>query len=222
MDNSNRLIYFKMGIIYIVILVSISSASILVILSGASAVACSFWRVFLASLILISVYLINRDSSNKRYSIDRKILSYSIFSGISLAIHFVMWMQSLFLIPVAISTTVVVTYPLFSIVTDLFIFKEKMKSSQIISLMLGFIGILLFMIPRISISYSIYGVLLALLGSLAATFYFGIGRFVRKDTDLLSYTIMTYSAASVALFFYAVIVKENLFFYLMVTHFCYL
>jgi len=155
----------------------------------------------------------NRDSSDDQYSMDRKVLSYSIFSGISLSIHFVMWMQSLFLIPVAISTTVVVTYSFFSIVTDFFIFKEKMKSSQIISLILGFTGILLFINPQISTSYSIPGVLLALLGSFAAAFYFGIGRFIRKETDLLSYTIITYSTASVALFFYAVIVKENLFLY---------
>jgi drug/metabolite transporter (DMT)-like permease len=87
------------------------------------------------------------------------------------------------------------------------------------SIMLGFIGILLFMNPMVSVDYSIYGVFLALLGSFAAAFYFGIGRFVRKDTDLLSYTIIAYSTASVALFFYALIVKENLFFYSLETYY---
>jgi len=201
--------YLKVSAIFVTILFSISSASILVLLSKATAVSCAFWRVFIASLILWTVGLL-RDSFGGFHPGGRTIL-YSIVSGGFLAAHFLLWMESLFMIPVSVSTTVVVTYPLLSVLIDRLIFKEEMSLLQIVGLLLGFIGVLLFMHPYVLAEGNIYGVLFSFGGALCAVGYFSMGRFVRKRTSLLGYTVWAYTSASVILLFYASVSGENLF-----------
>lgn len=208
MENGYELTrYLRVASIFTVIFFSISSSSILVLLSGATAVSCAFWRLFIASLILWFFWLLRGGSSG--LAIDRRILIYSVASGMFLALHFLLWMESLFIIPVAVSTTVVVTYPLFSAMIDRFILREEIGFLQVIGLTLGFIGVLLFTHPQVA-SYNVYGVLLSLCGALAGAIYFGIGRLVRKKTDLVGYTVLAYTSASISLLLYALASKENL------------
>lgn len=208
MENGYELTrYLRVASIFTVIFFSISSSSILVLLSGATAVSCAFWRLFIASLILWFFWLLRGGSSG--LAIDRRILIYSVASGMFLALHFLLWMESLFIIPVAVSTTVVVTYPLFSAMIDRFILREEIGFLQVIGLTLGFIGVLLFTHPQVA-SYDVYGVLLSLWGALAGAIYFGIGRLVRKKTDLVGYTVLAYTSASISLLLYALASKENL------------
>lgn len=135
---------------------------------------------------------------------------YALVSGILLGVHFLLWMESLFLIPVAVSTTVVVTYPLFSLLIDHFIFKEDIGVLQVLGLTAGFIGVLLFLHPQILTGYKYQGVLLAFGGALGATGYFCIGRFVRQKTDILNYTFFTYASAAMSLLAYALLRKEDI------------
>jgi len=121
-------------------------------------------------------------------------------------------MESLFHVPVAISTTIVVSYPLFSVVVDRYLLSEKITKKQILGLTIGFIGILLFLHPDIARG-SIYGVLLSLGGALAATAYFSIGKFVRKRAGLLEYTIPTYMVAATTTLLYILGIRGNLYNY---------
>ncbi|MCW4037257.1 MAG: DMT family transporter [Candidatus Bathyarchaeota archaeon] len=210
-DNHRPFRHLQTAALFAVILVSISSSSLLVVLSGATAVSCAFWRVFLASLILGLTKLLRRRETGLQ--LDQRLFMYSIVSGILLAVHFLLWMESLFLIPIAVSTTVVVTYPLFSLLIDHFIFKEDIGTFQVLGLTAGFIGVLLFLHPQILTSYEYHGVLLAFGGALGATGYFSIGRFVRRKTDVLSYTFFTYASASISLLLYALLRNEDLWTY---------
>lgn len=207
--NIGRIAFY--ALVFTIIFLSISVASILVLLSKASAVACAFWRTFLSAIILwFMKLLLNRSWIGLR---DYKVLSLIVLSGVFLAAHFLFWMESLFLVPVAVSTTIVVSYPLFSLVVDKIIYNERIYRIQYIGLIMGFIGIALFMEPRLIDGYSIYGVILALLGAVAATGYFSIGRRVRKIVDLLEYTTIAYSSAAITLLIYSLISGANLIHY---------
>lgn len=210
-DTHRPIRHLQTVILFAVILFSISSSSLLVVLSGATAVACAFWRVSLASLILGLTKLLR--NGGKGVNLDKGLLMYSLVSGILLAVHFLLWMESLFLIPIAVSTTVVVTYPLFSLLIDHFIFKESIGTFQALGLIAGFIGVLLFLHPQVLTGYEYHGVLLAFGGALGATGYFSIGRFVRRKTDVLSYTMFTYASASISLLAYALLRNENIWTY---------
>jgi drug/metabolite transporter (DMT)-like permease len=199
------------AVIFAVILASISSSSLLVVLSGATAVACAFWRVFLASVMLGGTTLLRQGKSGLH--LDRGLLMRSLVSGSLLAVHFLLWMESLFLLPIAVSTTVVVTYPLFALLIDHFLFREDIGRRQILGLTAGFIGVLLFLHPQILSGYEPHGLLLAFGGALGATGYFSIGRLVRRTTDVLRYTVFTYASATLFLLAYALLRREDLWTY---------
>ena len=209
MDDEGEVgLYLRLFIAFIVIFLSISSSSILVLLSGASAAPCAFWRTFIAFLILLPIRLLRKGSEG--LSVNRDTALLSALSGLLLAAHFLLWMTSLFLVPVALSTTAVVTYPLFAVLVDRLIFKEQVKPIQTAGLTIGFTGLLLFTQPQVLGGYSVLGISLSLLGALAASLYFSIGRAVRRRADTLSYAIIAYASASTALAAYASAVGENL------------
>lgn len=203
--------YLKLSLVWVTILVSFSSASILVILSGAGALPCAFWRVTIAASILWAARLLSSHRVSSK--LDRRIIVYSCLSGFALALHFLLWMESLFLIPVAISTTVVVTYPLLSIIPDTIVFKEKPTTLQILGLTLGFLGIILFTQPWVLGGYDVKGVILSFIGALAATCYFSLGRFIRRSVSLVDYGSLTYSSASISLLAYGLAAGSNIIYY---------
>ncbi len=145
--------------------------------------------------------------------LDQRRLTWSLISGGLLAVHFLLWMESLFLIPIAVSTTVVVMYPLFALLIDHFLFRERIERRQVLSLITGFIGILLFLHPQILPGYDLFGLLLAFGGALGATGYFSIGRLVRRTTSVLQYTVFTYASAALFLLAYALLRREDLWTY---------
>ena len=66
---------------FLLIWVSISSASIIVVLSKAPAEVCAFWRTFLTSLIFVPVTLVRRTFIFK---------PHHVLSGVFLNLHFVL------------------------------------------------------------------------------------------------------------------------------------
>ncbi len=201
----------RTAVIFAVILISISSSSLLVVASGATAVACAFWRVFLASAMLGGTMVLRQGRTGLQ--LDQRQFMWSLVSGGLLAVHFLLWMESLFLIPIAVSTTVVVTYPLFALLIDHFLFQEGIGRRQIVGLAAGFIGVLLFLHPQILLGADLHGLLLAFGGALGATGYFSIGRLVRRTTDVLQYTVVTYASAAAFLLAYALLHGEDLWTY---------
>jgi len=210
-------IYVALGIA----LISISWASILVILSGAPAIICAFWRLTFSSLITWAFSLVCKDYLKLR-DLNKRHLILGTASGIALAAHFSLWMESLFHLPVALSTTVVVTYPLISLIINSLVLHEKPQSIQIFGVMLAFTGIsLLTGVPKIlGAPISLVGVLYALIASVAAAMYFSIGRELRKELNTLTYTCLTYSVSSITLLIYTVVLRVNIFNYRLETWAC--
>lgn len=191
--------------------VCISSASVLVILSGTTALICAFWRVFVSSF-LISSYrafteLFRRAKSD---SVNPKIYLKSVAAGILLGFHFLTWMESLFLIPVALSTTVVVMYPLINAFIE-GITHKTLRRIEVLGLTLAFVGVLIVTQPQLSSETGLLGVFLAFIGSLCAAGYFYLGRSSRKvGMPLTSYAIVAYASASLTLLVYAAATKSTL------------
>ncbi|MFN3268797.1 MAG: DMT family transporter, partial [Zestosphaera sp.] len=187
--------------------VSISSASVLVILSGTTALVCAFWRVFLSSVIILSSGLVWRPEVSLA---SPPIYLRSVVAGVLLGFHFLTWMESLFLIPVALSTTVVVTYPLINAFFE-GIAHKTLRRVEILGLTLAFIGVVIATQPQLSSESGVLGVFLAFIGSLCAAGYFYLGRSSRKSgMPLTSYTIIAYTAASLTLLIYALVTKSTL------------
>jgi drug/metabolite transporter (DMT)-like permease len=154
---------------YGIILFSISVAGPLVVYSGAPGSICAFWRLLLSSIVFLPFWL-----RNKGFHI------LQLIAGFFLAYHFVFWMESLYLLPIGISTVIVVAYPVWSLFIDKFLFGEIIGTRQVIGLIGALTGIILYFYPSIGGILSVRGLILSLVASVFATLYFSIGRYIRK------------------------------------------
>jgi len=204
----SRLIAKLAPFLFLVIVVSISSASVLVLLSGAGAAACAFWRTLIAGIIMFAMGFHN--SKCMMIVHERRYLLYSIIAGVMLSAHFIMWMKSLFLVPVAVSTAAVITYPLFNALADSILLHEPPTRPQVVGIILAFAGVVLFLHPVASTEYDVLGVILALASAVAVATYFNLGRIVRKKINLSEYASITYLVSTAVTAVYAIVSSENI------------
>ncbi len=182
---------------------SVSSASIFVVLANAPGSVTAFWRLFFSVLILLAFTRSIRTPK-------RSEVVYPIVAGTALAIHFSSWMQSLFYASVAVSTTIVCTHAIFSAVFSSF-FGERPKPSQVIGVVIAIVGV--YFLSGADPSSKPEGIILALVGALAGGVYFTLGRFSRSKIDFESYVLFTYATAALVSFAISYLIKLPLFGY---------
>ncbi|ADV64922.1 DMT family transporter [Desulfurococcus mucosus] len=169
-----------------VVWVAISSASILVRLSGVPGEVCAFWRMFFSSLLLLPLWL-HRGKGFKWYHVA---------SGLALALHFILWMKSLFMVSVYTSTLLVVLYPLYSLIIDVLIHGYRPSMPQV----LGFTAAVASLTVYTGVNNLVYqpGAILSLMAGLLVALYFEIGRYARGAVgeSLSGYVFPTYASAA--------------------------
>ncbi len=210
-ENDRKIAYL---LIFIAVF-SVSWASIFVRLTGASGVICATWRLVFSTIITWTMLILLGKIDELR-TLNNRAIILSILSGISLAIHFASWMESLFLLSVSISVTLVVTYPLITALIERFILGEKIKIIQWIGMMLAFLGVVALSFTSVknfsnnNDTNSFLGVILALIGAFTAAVYFTIGRMIRKRISTITYTSITYASAALILLAFSTSMGYNL------------
>ncbi len=174
---------------------SISSSSIIVILSGVSALEAAFWRLTLSLPLL--AFLSRAMGSRLRVTPD----PISLASGFLLAVHFASWMQSLFLIPVSLSTSIVVMYPVIALVIENVFSAERTGAKQALGMILALVGVFLVLRPASAYSRNLFGgCIFSLVGAFSIAGYFLLGRKARGGGQgLFEYAFPTYMMASLTL-----------------------
>uniref|UniRef100_A0A7J3ZKN1 DMT family transporter n=1 Tax=Fervidicoccus fontis TaxID=683846 RepID=A0A7J3ZKN1_9CREN len=205
-----RLLPVRLYLLLAVAWLCISVSSILVLLSGATALQAAFWRVLLSTVIvLLGGIAYRRRARMPRFD------AYSMVSGVLLGLHFLVWMKSLFLIPVALSTALVVWYPGISALVDRVFMKERVNRLQTIGFLMALAGTLYMLLPgcktaALSERWAL-GSSLAVLGAFLAAGYFSIGRHLRRSgVELVDYTLVAYASAALTLLAYAAFTKGSL------------
>ncbi len=198
---------------FVVIIVSISLASPLVYLSNAPGSVCAFWRLFFSSIILFPLWIHNR-----------RIHYLELIAGLSLGLHMVLWMESLFYIPIGVSTALVVTYPLYSILLEKYILREELSLKTIIGAITSFSGILLFLSEGFIGELHIVGIIYALIGGFAASIYFITGRYLRSRLriSLSEYVFPVYCISSIIALLYNAFTGRNIHMYNLYTYLVFL
>jgi drug/metabolite transporter (DMT)-like permease len=131
---------------------------------------------------------------------EKKDVTWLIFSGIFLSLHFASWITSLKYTSVASSVVLVTTHPIFVGIGSWLFLKERVGLNLILGIGFSVIGSGLIGYGDFSLSKgALMGDGLALLGAIAASGYFLVGRRMRKNQDLLSYIFPVYSTAGVIL-----------------------
>lgn len=187
----------KLIAVSLVIWAAISSASILVVASGATGEVCAFWRLFYTVLILLPFA--------SRHPRKTGVKWYHFVSGSALAAHFLLWMKSLYLIPVYYSTLLVTIYPLIALLLEYILLGISPSPSSVFALVLAFTT-LIFFLKEVNVFFNA-GAVMALIAGVAASIYFVIGKYARSRVkeDTVTYVISTYFFATIFALIYLLI-----------------
>lgn len=120
-------------------------------------------------------------------------------SGLFLAIHFVLWFESLHHTSVASSTTIVCTEVIWVCLGFCLFLKGKLSIKAIAAIAVTLVGSGLVAYADSGEGSQLYGDILALLAAIAVAVYTLIGRGVRNHTSTTVYTFLVYVACCLVL-----------------------
>ncbi|WP_407271771.1 DMT family transporter [Radiobacillus sp. PE A8.2] len=193
---------FHPSIALIVGVISVSTAAVLVKLADATpASIIANYRLLFAFAIMAPFVLIKYRSEFKLISRHDWVLS--IFAGIFLAFHFILWFESLNYTSVASSVVLVTLQPIFGFIGTYIFFRERFAAGAIISMIIAITGSIIIGWGDFQIGgMALFGDILALLGAIMITAYFLFGQNARKRLSLMTYTFIVYGISTFTLFIY--------------------
>lgn len=188
---------FKIVLFIGIGLITLSFASIIIKLTNAPSIVIAAGRLLIASLILQPIFWLKFQTL--RLEIKRTNWSLIILSGVFLAAHFTMWIESLNHTTVPSSVVLVATDPIFVAILSPLLLKEKVSLKIIIAIIFGVVGTTVIASQGINSFAISKGNLLALGGAGCAGGYLLVGRKVRPELSLLSYIYIMYTTAAIIL-----------------------
>ena len=205
----------KHPIIMIIIGVAgISLSAIFVRYSTAPSAVTAAFRLCWTVLLLSPVVWGRKEDREELLGIKKKELLLSIFSGIFLAFHFILWFESLQHTSVASSTTIVCTEVIWVALGYWLFLKGGLSKKEIIAIAIAFLGsAVIALSDQSSGQGQIYGDLLSLIAAVAVAVYTLLGRIVRKTVSTNVYTYVVYVSCAIVLLSVCIVQGHHLFEY---------
>ena len=200
---------YKITILLFIALLSVSTSPIMAkSLTGVPAISISFWRMFIASL-LIWIYSGYKNQGKMKISSN---YYRTMLAGALLGIHFALFFSSIKLTLISNATFLGTLAPLFTLLLELIVLKRKINYKVIVGLLFSFIGAIIIFGNNFDLSqkYTI-GNILAILCSLCLALSFMIAEKVRQTENTIVYTRMLYLSAAITLLIIAFITNTNLY-----------
>ena len=190
----------KHPMIMIVIgVLGISLSSIFVKYSTAPSAVTAAFRLLWTVLFLTPVVISKPSVRQELMALPRKMVFLSCLSGLFLAIHFVLWFESLRHTSVASSTTIVCTEVIWVCLGFCLFLKGRLAMRAICAIAVTLAGSALIAYADSGSGSQFYGDVLALLAAIAVAVYTLIGRVVRSKASTTVYTYMVYAACAAVL-----------------------
>ena len=193
-------------------ILGISLSGIFVKYSTAPSGVTAAWRLLWTVLFLTPAVFSSAPTRRELFSLPKKNLFLSLLSGLFLAIHFVLWFESLSLTTVAASTAIVCTEVIWVSLGFLFL-GGKLSLRAILAIAITLLGSVLIAWGDFGDASQFLGDILSLLAAIAVAVYTLIGRTVRKTTGTTVYTYVVYAACAGVLLLYTLARGTGLFAY---------
>jgi drug/metabolite transporter (DMT)-like permease len=171
-------------------------SAIFVKLAGVNGFTSAFYRMFIASMVLVPFWLFR-----KKTGLSRASIIASALCGFYFACDLAVWNTSIMLSKAAIATLLANMAPVWVGVGSIFIFKEKLKPVFLIGSIITIFGVVL--VLGISNVYQIrfnFGNILAICASFFYAAYLLTVRNVRNKIDTISFTAISMITSSIVLY----------------------
>ena len=198
-------------IMIVVGVLGISLSSIFVKFSSAPSAVTAAYRLMWTVLILTPVVFSKKETRKELKSLSKKSVILSIVSGAFLALHFVLWFESLSHTSVASSTTIVCTEVIWVALGYLFVLKGKLGVKPVVAILITLAGSVLIAYSDSGGETGLYGDILALLAAVAVAVYTLIGGVVREKVSTTVYTYIVYVSCMVVLLATCLVQGHNIF-----------
>jgi len=177
--------------------VVLSFASIIIRVTPAPSIVIAAGRLAVATLVLTPFFWLRFPS--RRAELKGLVAWPALLSGVLLAAHFALWIESLNRTTVASSVVLVAMNPIFAAALSPLILRERMSWRIALAVALGIAGAAVIAGPQLTSGGVTVGNLLALAGAACAAGYLMAGRRVRPRLSLLSYIYVIYGIAALLL-----------------------
>ncbi|MFD1851758.1 DMT family transporter [Oceanobacillus bengalensis] len=200
---------FNPYIALVIGVISVSAAAVFVKLAdGAPAAIIANYRLLFAVLIMSPI--IFTKYRHELQSINKKNWTLLCFAGVFLAIHFILWFESLNYTSVTSSVVLVTMQPLFAFILTYFFFGERFSQGTIISIIIAILGsVIIGWVDFLKSGTALFGDILALLAAILMAAYLILGQQTRNKLSLMTYTFIVYGVSSITLFFYNLIMQHS-------------
>lgn len=179
--------------------IGISLSAIFVKYSAAPAAVTAAYRLLWTVLLMTPVVFGKQEVRRKLRQTDPKTLALSALSGLFLAVHFVLWFESLQHTSVAASTTIVCTEVIWVALGFCLFLKGKISLKAVAAIAVTFGGSVLIAFADSGSGAHLYGDILALVSAVSVAMYTLIGRVVRKRASTTVYTYLVYVSCAAVL-----------------------
>ena len=186
-------------IMIVVGILGISLSAIFVKYSTAPSAVTAAFRLLWTVLFLTPVVLGKKTVRQELLQIPKKLALLSCLSGLFLAIHFVLWFESLQHTSVASSTTIVCTEVIWVCLGFCLVLGGKLSAKALAAIAVTLSGSMLIAYADSGSGSQLYGDILSLLAAIAVAIYTLIGRVVRSRVSTTVYTYMVYTACATVL-----------------------
>lgn len=187
----------------------LSTSAIFVKLAEAPSGIIAFYRLLFTLCFLIPALLCRKKERKQLWQLSARQWRLAVISGALLAIHWVMWFESLRYTSVASSTVLVSLQPLFSILWGGLLLHETVTKQGMAGVFLAIAGSVIIGWGDFQVSgAAFWGDVLSFASAGVISLHFLVGQILRKELDVLPYTAVCYSASTVCLAVYALVTGQ--------------
>ena len=186
-------------IMIIIGIFGISLSAIFVKYSTAPSDVTAAWRLIWTVFLMTPIVFGKKEIRREMRSVSHRNRILSMVSGVFLAIHLVVWFESLQHTSVASSTTIVCTEVIWVCLGYCLFLRGKISLKALVAIVVTLTGSVLIALSDSSEGRKLYGDILALIAAMATAVYTLIGRQVRKNVSTTVYTYLVYFACGAAI-----------------------
>ena len=190
---------------------ALSTSAIWVRVAGAPAEVTAFYRLFLTAAALLPFFLLRRNCRQEAARLSRQQWGRIAAAGLCLAVHYLLWFESLNYTSIASSTVIVCLQPLFSIVLERVLLKSRFRPAALVGCGIALLGSVIIGFGDFQISgLSLLGDILAFVAAGVISGYYFLGQTIRREVSALTYSVLAYLTSAVVLLLYTLVRGEAL------------